>query len=142
MLSAAALGDDNCKLLLAVDEAQLLYDVKGSGSQQFFTALKELEQGRCNVRVLLAAAYGYGYGTSSGIPTDDPGLPVASPNDWESRVITIHPGRVSLQLDPEEVDELWGAWKRVTALQLDDAVKRHIAALCASQVLASVGDLA
>lgn len=139
-MSAAALGDDNCKLVLAVDEVQLLYNVKGSGSQQFFTALKELEQGRCNVRVLLAAAYGYG--TSSGSPTDDPGSPVASPNDWESRVITIHPGRVSLQLDPEEVDELWDAWKRVTALQLDDAIKRYIAALCASQVLASVGDLA
>lgn len=119
---AAAAGDDDCRLVLAIDEAQLLYNVHGSDSQNFFTALKRLDPTRCNVRLLIAAAYGAG--ASSDSQTGRPDSPMATPGDVDtSESITIHPGNVSLQLDPEDVAELWCAWKACANLQLEDMVR-------------------
>lgn len=136
-LCAAVASDDDCRLVLAVDEAQLLYNTEGSGSNQFFTALKRLDPSKCNVRLLIAAAYGAG--ASSDSQTGRPESPVATPGDIDtSESITIHPGRVSLQLDPEDVDELWCAWTAAANLQLEDMVRDRIAAMCASQVIMNV----
>lgn len=131
-------GADDCKLVLAIDEAQLLYDVEGSGSEQFFASLEILQQhpARYNVRVLIAAAYGTGVGYAGGANLTETSIkPVATLSCLDTaESIGIHPGALSLQLDPEDVEELWEKWKAFRNLPLDSLVKDQVVAMCASQV--------
>lgn len=128
--------------MLAIDDAELLYDVEGSGSQQFWAALRllHLDPGRCNVRVVIAAAYGADVGylggdslTKTSMAIDIMHMAKQCSLDTAG-TIGIHPGALSLQLDPEDVQELWDAWQLSSNLQLGDLVKDWIVTICASQV--------
>lgn len=126
--------------VLALDEAQIIYNMEATLSKPFWTSLKRLQGNvdQFNVRVVLAAAYGAG-GSSTGA-NSSPDSPTATPADIDTAAtsVSIHPpqdGRVSLQLSPYEVRELWDEWKAVLArVNLDDTVKDQIAAMCSSQV--------
>ena len=129
--------------VLALDEAQIIYNVEATNSKAFWTLLKRLQANvsQFNVRVVLAATYSATMvkqwcNNSAGIISGGnslPGSPAAAPTniDTATTFISIHPsldGRDSLQLTPGEVQELWNAWLVVVAREkLDEMVKDQIA---------------
>ncbi len=117
------------------------YDQKVPANAEFWNQVKGLQRSQLqldaghDVRVVLAAAYGTKRSSAS---APDPTSPLATPVRIENpdAVITVFPSQTgaSLQLQPEEWDELWDRYLTHTSLQLGTLIKDHIAAISGSQV--------
>ena len=120
-------------VLLCVDELQIAYQTRRSGSTDFWNLLKRLERGSaCNMRVVMAAAYG----TKHSIVEQE--SPAATPVGFEypDMVVTIFPSLngASLQLSGEEWKELWVSYLAHRQLQLGDLIKDHVGSISGRQV--------
>ncbi|KAG5188837.1 hypothetical protein JKP88DRAFT_253241 [Tribonema minus] len=147
-----ALRMDGCgshATILLVDEAQMLYDQHRSGSAHFWRTLKylqsiehrpggPLQQPEPKLRVVLAAAYGKQCSTDpnpDSLRLGPTGMVIPIRLEGRADVTVFGPpqlGGVSLRLDQDEWNEVWGRFTQKQ--ELDSMVKDYIYQSCGGQV--------